>query len=187
KEPLIIYTVYDKNSISEKEKEAGVSDYCEKPLFISELRKVLLEIDEEENMFERKEEKELNFAGKKILLVEDNELNQEIAFAILTEAGFVVDVVADGTEAVAKMQEASVSDYDLILMDVQMPKMDGYKATRLIRALPNKAVSCIPIIAMTANAFEEDKQHAFASGMNAHISKPIDVQNLIETLRDIIK
>lgn len=187
KEPLIIYTVYDNNSINKEARKAGVSDYCFKPLFISELRKVLLETDSNESSFEEEIANEFDFTGKKILLVEDNELNQEIALAILNEAGFIVDVVSDGTEAVAKMQKASASDYDLILMDVQMPKMDGYKATQLIRDLPDEGVANIPIIAMTANAFEEDKQQAFASGMNAHISKPIDVQNLIETLKDIIK
>ena len=120
--------------------------------------------------------------GKKVLLVEDNELNREIAEDILTEEGMIVDTVSDGDIAVEKMKSAEPGRYDIILMDIQMPRMNGYEATRAIRNLPSQYASTIPIVAMTANAFEEDKQNAFASGMNGHLAKPIEVPQLMETL-----
>ncbi|MBQ0108968.1 MAG: response regulator, partial [Clostridiales bacterium] len=128
----------------------------------------------------------LDLAGKKILLVEDNMLNREIATEILEEEGIVIDTAEDGDIAVEKMRTASEGQYDLILMDIQMPRMNGYDATRAIRKLPNSYASGIPIIAMTANAFEEDKQNAFAAGMNGHIAKPIDVPKLLGTLSEIL-
>ena len=124
--------------------------------------------------------------GKKILLVEDNELNREIAVDILEEEGIVVDTAEDGTVAVEKMRNAAAGQYDLILMDIQMPQMDGYEATRAIRNLPEPFAAGIPIIAMTANAFDEDKQNALAAGMNGHIAKPLDVQKLLRTLFEIL-
>ena len=120
-------------------------------------------------------------------MVEDNELNREIATAILEEAGLKVDAVEDGTDAVARMTEAAEDKYDLILMDIQMPKMDGYTATREIRTLRSNKKANIPIVAMTANAFEEDRQKALKAGMNAHIAKPIDVSILMRTLDKIFK
>ena len=120
--------------------------------------------------------------GKKVLLVEDNELNREIAEDILSEAGLLVDTAEDGDVAVEKLRNAAAGQYDLVLMDIQMPRMNGYEATRAIRALPDRWASSIPIVAMTANAFEEDKQNAFASGMNGHLAKPIEVPKLMEML-----
>ena len=124
--------------------------------------------------------------GKTILLVEDNELNQEIAVAILEEAGFRVEVASDGSVAVEKMGGADAGRFDAILMDVRMPVMDGYEATRRIRAMEAPACKGIPIIAMTANAFEEDRRAAIAAGMNGHLSKPIDVKLLMETLSEVM-
>ena len=112
------------------------------------------------------------YAGKKVLLVEDNALNREIATAILEQAGLQVDSVEDGTDAVARMNTAAEDQYDLILMDVQMPRMDGYTATRKIRAMDDPRKANIPIVAMTANAFDEDRKKAFAAGMNAHVATP---------------
>jgi len=120
--------------------------------------------------------------GMKVLLVEDNEMNREIAVELLTESGLVVDTANDGDVAVNIIRKASPNEYELILMDVQMPRMSGYDATKEIRKLKDPQKSNIPIIAMTANAFEEDKKNALDAGMNGHLSKPIDVQKLIQTL-----
>ncbi|MBU5680706.1 response regulator [Blautia sp. MSJ-9] len=128
-----------------------------------------------------------DFSGKKILLVEDNELNREIAVEILQEAGFSVETAEDGTIAVERMHYADAGSYDLILMDIQMPKMDGYEATREIRKLNEPQKATIPIIAMTANAFAEDQQKAFDAGMDGYIAKPIDISKLMETLKGFLK
>ena len=125
--------------------------------------------------------------GKKLLLVEDNALNRELAQEILKEAGFAVDTAEDGEIAVQKMRQAAPGQYDLILMDIQMPKMDGYEATRQIRALPDAAKAGIPIFAMTANAFEEDRQNALEAGMDGHIAKPLDIPHLLHVLADALK
>ncbi len=129
----------------------------------------------------------LNLNGKKILLVEDNELNREIAMEILEEEGIIIDTAEDGDIAVEKMRTATEGQYDLILMDIQMPRMNGYEATMAIRRLPNAHAANIPIFAMTANAFDEDKRNAFAAGMNGHITKPIYVPKLIETLSEVLQ
>lgn len=185
--PIIILTAYDWTDIAEEAKEAGVTAFVSKPLFMSELRAALTEQADQalERESESKHKIKNRHKGKKILLVEDNELNREIATVLLEEAGFIVDSVEDGTDAVERMNEADESEYDLILMDIQMPKMDGYTATREIRTLSNNKKANIPIAAMTANAFEEDRQKAFAAGMNAHISKPINMDVILHTMDQI--
>lgn len=184
--PIIILTAYDWTDIVEEAKEAGVTAFISKPLFLSELRAVLTEQTVGSKAKSEPEVKTKHkHVGKKILLVEDNELNREIATALLEDAGFIVDSVEDGTDAVERMNEADESMYDLILMDIQMPKMDGYTATREIRTLRNNKKANIPIVAMTANAFEEDKQKAFKAGMNAHIAKPINMNVILYTLDQI--
>ena len=125
--------------------------------------------------------------GRNILLAEDNDLYAEIAEAILKRAGFKTERVEDGIRCVGRIERMPAGTYDMILMDIQMPKMDGYKATQAIRSLPDKDKACIPIIAMTANAFEEDKRDAIAAGMNGHIAKPIQVDNLLSILSEIIR
>lgn len=127
------------------------------------------------------------FKGKKILLTEDNELNREIAVELLKEEGFILDTAEDGTIAVEKMRTAKPNQYDLILMDIQMPLMDGYEATRQIRKLENPETANIPIVAITANAFEEDRQKALEAGMNEHVSKPIDMERLLEIMKKVLK
>ena len=127
-----------------------------------------------------------DFSGKRILLAEDNELNAEIAIAILSEAGLVIERAEDGIICVNKLEQNPAGTYDLILMDIQMPNMDGYQATQIIRQLPEKEKANIPIVAMTANAFEEDKKKALEKGMNGHIAKPIDVEKIETVLLNIL-
>ena len=187
--PIIILTAYDWSDIAEEAKEAGVTAFVSKPLFMSELRAALthqtLDPDAEDEAETAEAARRYRHAGKKVLLVEDNILNQEIATAILEEAGLSVDVVEDGTDAVVRMGSADESQYDVILMDIQMPKMDGYTATKEIRTLSNNKKANIPIIAMTANAFEEDKKNAFEAGMNAHIAKPINIDVILEVFDQV--
>ena len=184
--PIIILTAYDWSDIEIEAREAGVTAFVSKPLFMSELREVLARPMRTE-VARREAPVAVDFSGKQVLLVEDNALNQEIAVEILQGAGFVVDVAEDGIIAVEKMNAAPPDRYDLILMDIQMPKMDGFIATREIRTLDDNRKANIPIIAMTANAFEEDKQTAIQAGMNGFIPKPIDIGVLMRTLADILK
>ena len=125
--------------------------------------------------------------GRNILLAEDNDLNAEIAEAILERAGLKTERVEDGIQCVNRIMEMPVGTYDMILMDIQMPKMDGYKATQAIRNPPDRDKACISIIAMTANAFVEDKRDAIAAGMNGHIAKPIQVDKLLSMLAEVIR
>ena len=185
--PIIILTAYDWADIEDEARAAGVTAFCEKPLFLSELRRVLAEPFRAEPASEPAQPTAADLKGKKLLLVEDNELNREIALEILKEAGFVVDTAEDGAVAVQKIEQAAPGQYDLILMDIQMPNLDGYEATRQIRALPDAEKASIPIFAMTANAFEEDRQNALEAGMNGHIAKPLDVPHLLRVLADALK
>ena len=183
--PIIIITAYDWADIEKEAYEAGVSAFVNKPLFMSDLQKTLIRCCSPEAAGPSAEEKP-DYSGKKILLVEDNEMNREIACEILEEYGFELDTAEDGTVAVEKMENAKAGQYDVILMDIQMPIMDGYEAARRIRALPDKAVANIPIIAMTANAFEEDRQAAFNAGMNEHVAKPVDINKLIAAFTKLL-
>ncbi|MDE6663840.1 MAG: response regulator [Lachnospiraceae bacterium] len=184
---IIILTAYDWADIEAEAKEAGVTAFCSKPIFLSELRNILTApYIEAETQTTSGEESESPLAGKKILLVDDNEINQEIAREILECEGLVIDLANDGTEAVDAIRNVAAGTYDMILMDIQMPIMDGYEATRQIRALDDSEKASIPIVAMTANAFDEDRQLAFEAGMNGHVAKPIDIENLMDTLREIL-
>ena len=164
-------------------REAGVTAFCAKPIFMSELREVLTK-PFRLPVLNKKQEKLNHFEDKKILLVEDNELNREIVTEILQNIGFEID---DGDIAVSKMKYAKRNQYDLILMDIQMQRMDGYVATREIRTLPDSQIANIPIIAMIANAFEEDKKADLEAGMNGRIAKPIDIAHLLEILSNTLK
>ena len=128
----------------------------------------------------------IDFAQKKLLLVDDIEVNREIAKMLLEGSGFIVDTAANGAEAVEKISASKVGDYDAVLMDIQMPVMNGYEATKKIRELENSELAKIPILAMTANAFSEDVQAAKAAGMNAHIAKPIDIPQMMKTLAEVL-
>ena len=184
--PVIVLTAYDWSDIEEEAKEAGVTAFCSKPLFLSELRSCLHSIVNEKNENEKGTEEKKNFRAGRILLAEDNELNQEIATAILEDAGFTIDIAGNGQIAVEMIQNSKPGYYQLVLMDVQMPVMDGYEASKKIRALKDQRLSSIPIFAMTANAFEEDRQEALKSGMDGHIAKPIDIGVLFETLSTVL-
>ncbi|MDE5697166.1 MAG: response regulator [Lachnospiraceae bacterium] len=185
--PIIVLTAYNWEDIEDEAKEAGVTAFCSKPLFMSELRECLYSITSDEH--EQKSDSLIQsapFHAERLLLVEDNELNQEIAAEILQEAGFSVEIAGNGQVAIDKLKASSPGYYQLILMDVQMPVMNGYEATRAIRKLKNTQLASIPILAMTANAFEEDKQEALRSGMNGHIAKPINIDNLMNTLKRVL-
>ncbi len=183
--PIIVLTAYDWADIEEEAREAGVTAFCSKPLFLSELRDCLYTIANPDNEKEECKVRKSVRTGR-ILLAEDNELNQEIAIAILEEAGFSVDVAANGQLAVDMLASSEPGHYQVVLMDVQMPVMNGYEAAKAIRRLENKKLASLPILAMTANAFEEDKQEALKSGMDGHISKPIDIDKLMETLDNVL-
>ena len=187
--PIIILTAYDWSDIEVEAKAAGVTAFCSKPMFMSDLRETLMSAlgqkpaDAVQRLLP---EKNADFKGKHILLVEDNELNREIAQEILREYGFLVDSAENGAVAVEKVSTAAPGSYDLVLMDVQMPIMDGYTATRKIRALDDPARAKIPILAMTANAFDEDRRNALESGMNGFLSKPIVIDDLVQELHKIL-
>ena len=185
--PVIVLTAYDWADIEDEAKEAGVTAFCSKPLFFSELRSCLQSvINAEEEPDRGRESVPVRRHTGRILLAEDVDLNQEIAVAILGDAGFNTEVAENGKVAVEMLSRSEPGYYQLVLMDVQMPVMNGYEAAKAIRSLENRRLAEIPIIAMTANAFEEDKKEALASGMNGHIAKPIDVNNLFETLDRVL-
>ena len=185
--PIIILTAYDWSEIEQEAKEAGVSAFCSKPLFLSELQRCLKYVVNGGEKQEKKGKKEQEkLRSGRILLAEDNELNQEIATAILEEAGFLVEVAKDGQTAVDMVKNSEPDYYRVVLMDVQMPVMGGYEATRTIRGLEDKKQASIPIVAMTANAFDEDRREALQCGMDGHITKPIDMKNLFDTLDEIL-
>ena len=187
--PIIILTAYDWSDIEVEAKAAGVTAFCSKPMFMSDLRETLMSALGQKLTDASQEllpEEDADFKDRHILLVEDNELNREIAQEILREYGFRVDTAENGAVAVEKVRTAAPGSYDLVLMDVQMPVMDGYTATRQIRALEDPALAGIPILAMTANAFDEDRRNAMKSGMNGFLSKPIVIGDLVQELHKIL-
>ena len=187
--PIIILTAYDWSDIEVEAKAAGVTAFCSKPMFLSDLRETLMSALGQKQTDAAQEllpQKDADFKGRQILLVEDNELNREIAQEILREYGFRVATAENGAVAVEKVSTAAPGSYDLVLMDVQMPVMDGYTATRQIRALENPALAGVPILAMTANAFDEDRRRAMESGMNGFLSKPIVIGDLVQELHKIL-
>ncbi len=185
---IIVLTAYDWADIEDEAREAGVSAFCSKPLFLSELRECLHSIVNAGDPDADSDESDLSkVCTGRILLAEDNELNQEIATALLGDAGFIIEIAENGQIAVDMLKNSEPGYYQVVLMDVQMPVMNGYEAVKQIRKLEDQELASIPVLAMTANAFEEDKQEALKCGMNGHIAKPIDIEKLFETLRKILK
>ncbi len=188
--PIIILTAYDWSDIEVEARAAGVTAFCAKPMFMSDIRDTLMTAIGQMQVEEESEAEDkilpaagADFRGKCILLVEDNELNSEITVEILNEYGCLVDTAENGAEAVEKVKNSKPGNYDLVLMDVQMPVMNGYEATRQIRALNDPALAGITILAMTANAFDEDRKTALECGMDGFLTKPIVVEDLIGTLQ----
>ncbi len=184
--PIIVLSAYDYTDIEPEGREAGVTEFACKPLFLSELRRVLLHVcnvPAEENPLRGTE----RIQGRRVLVAEDNEINQEITVDILSTVGVLVDIAENGAAALEMLQSKGAGFYDLVLMDIQMPVMDGYEAARQIRLLPDPMLAEIPIIAMTANAFDEDRVLAFEAGMNGHIPKPIEIDKLLSTIEYMIK
>ena len=188
--PIIILTAYDWEDIETEARAAGVTAFCSKPMFMSDLRDALLTSLGQQPV--RKDHNLLNideangFEGKKLLLAEDNELNREIAVEILSEHGFDMDIAVNGAEAVEKLLESGAGRYDAVLMDIQMPVMDGYEATRQIRAFDDPQLASVPVIAMTANAFNEDRKAAEECGMDGFMSKPIDMDEVVRVLQEVL-
>ena len=188
--PIIILTAYDWADIEDEAKEAGVTAFCSKPLFMSELRSVLAQPFMDAQNARPEEQGDAaatpDLAGKRVLLAEYNEMNQMIAEAVLTGSGLTVEIACDGAEAVEKMEASPAGYFDIILMDIQMPNMDGYEATKRIRSLDDKEKAEVPIVAVTANAFEEDRKVALDAGMNGYLTKPYDVPAIMETLGELL-
>ena len=184
--PIIIISAYDWSEIEQEARAAGANAFISKPLFRSRLAKTFNAlVGEEENKEQETpiaDLESMNLAGHRALLVEDNELNAEIAAEILKMTGLSVEHAADGTEAVDKISGCEDGYYDIIFMDIQMPRMNGYDAARAIRSMNRNYCRQVPIVAMTANAFAEDVQAAKTVGMNEHIAKPLDWKILAKTL-----
>lgn len=184
--PVIILSAYDWSEIEPEAKAAGVDAFLSKPVFKSGLARLFknLQSGSQEQMHAQELEQvnERDYSGKRVLLVEDNELNREIAMEILQMTGMHVDHAENGRDAVDLFTASSQGYYDMILMDVQMPILNGYEATVAIRALNRPDAAHVPIVAMTANAFAEDIQASFSFGMNAHLAKPLDFEKLVHIL-----
>ena len=179
--PIIILTAYDWSDIEDEAREAGVTAFCSKPIFLSDLYEILSGHTDTSYSFQTCPEP-AEFDGKRILIVEDNDLNREIASELIGQTGASIETAANGQIAVDKVASSAEGYYSLIFMDIQMPVMDGLKATGAIRALPRKDAATLPIIAMSANAFAENVEKSLAAGMNDHLAKPLDMAKVIAAI-----
>ncbi len=186
--PILLITAYDWSEIEQEAREAGINGFLSKPLFKSTLRHGLLShIGHDGERMEPEREEAVDFSGRHILLSEDNDINWEIAQTILSGNGFIVERAEDGQRCLEMFEASAPGYYDLILMDIRMPRMDGYQSTTAIRALQRPDATSIPILAMTADAFNEDIQHCMDVGMNGHIAKPLDIKTLLRLIESHIK
>lgn len=184
--PIIVLSAYDYTELADKAAEVGVDKFISKPLFQSSLFDLLVSTSGSQHPVFAKKSRKFSFDGARVLLAEDNVMNMEIAKKILESSGLIVDCAWNGKKAVEKFEGSEKGTYLAILMDIHMPEMNGHEAARTIRASDHPEAKSIPIIAMTADAFAENVAEAYESGMNAHISKPIDIQVLLDTLREYI-
>ena len=186
--PIIVLSSYDWSDVEESAQGAGINDFISKPLFKSKLTYLFRKLVSREQAQPLREEavSRTPLRGRRILLVEDNAINQEIAKEFLTFAGADVETAENGEEAVSRFSSSPRNGFDVILMDIQMPVMNGYEATRAIRACGRPDAASVPIIAMTADAFSEDVRHALNAGMDAHIAKPVDIEKLIQTILQLV-
>jgi CheY-like chemotaxis protein/nitrogen-specific signal transduction histidine kinase len=182
--PIIILSAFDYSSIEQEARAAGVNAFISKPLFKSRLVYVMksLMLGEEENNTEINQLRNKDYSGKRVLLVEDNELNMEIAEELLRQTGVEVDKAENGRVAVDRVNEMPENYYDLIFMDIQMPEMNGYEATKSIRGSWREDMKTVPIVAMSADAFNDDVKHAKDVGMNGHIAKPVEIEKLLQAM-----
>jgi CheY-like chemotaxis protein len=187
--PIVIISAYDWSDIEQEARRAGANAFISKPLFKSRMVHLFNDLvgqnhgDKIVDETPMAELKKMNLKGKRVLLVEDNDLNAEIAFEILRTTGLEVECAGNGAVAVTRLEAVEDGYYDLVLMDIQMPVMNGYEAARAIRAMDREYTKKLPIVAMTANAFAEDVHASVGAGMNAHISKPIDLDTLAKILQ----
>lgn len=184
--PVMILTAYDIDRIEKESADAGIDGFLQKPFFLSNFKLLIDNLKEERTAEEPNSEESAVLEGKHILAAEDNELNAEILLELLEMNGAVCRIVGNGKEALEEFGRSKPGEYDLILMDIQMPVMDGYEATRAIRKCGHPQAETIPIIAMTANAFSEDVKEARNAGMNEHVAKPLDMEHLKEVIKEIL-
>ncbi len=186
--PILLITAYDWSEIEEEAREAGINGFLSKPLFESTLRSGLMHyVDGEVKAAEPEREEKISYAGRRLLIAEDDDINWEIDEEILTSQGFQVERAEDGIECLRMFEESALGYYDMILMDIRMPRMNGYQSAEAIRALSRPDAAVIPILAMTADAFSEDIQHCLEAGMNGHIAKPLDFKALLRLIKNYLK
>jgi CheY-like chemotaxis protein len=186
KVPIIILSAFDYSEIEEEAREAGVNAFISKPLFRSRLvyvMKALVDGEIEEST-ELDKLQAADYSGKRVLIVEDNELNMEIAEELLLRAGVTVEKAENGEIAVNLLRQMPENYYDIVFMDIQMPKMNGYEATREIRKSEREDLKKLPIIAMSADAFSDDVRHAEEAGMNGHVAKPVEIDKLLKVFEE---
>ena len=179
--PILVLTSYNFEEIEDEAKQAGIDFFLPKPFFMSNFRRAVEHVRGTRGSDETASASDtdaVSLNGLKVLAAEDNEINAEILTELLSDEGVVCDIAHNGREALEMFEKSEPGQYDIIFMDVQMPVMNGYEATRAIRACAHENAKTIPILAMTANAFDEDVKSALDSGMNAHMSKPIDIDKL---------